>query len=288
MGNDTQVKEDVLFSAALENKDTASFISNQNAIIVAHSAALNPADTLALTSPEEKEKQTQKANGAWRVSVVFAPQFVTNTLKPLTDDEVFVTEINQITQVKPSGYGLAIGIGKAVTPQLYIDGQISYSTIQQNIQYDYSDGTVDTLLTVEQPDKSYLVSPVYAIETREVSANYNYGGVRLGATYYFWSTPRTRFNMTASFGAHYMLSSKVKEKINDEWITINNESVNKVNYSFSAGAGYNIMMGKGWELMINPMLTWYLKEIKSQEVPYSVREEALGLNFMLSKTIGSK
>jgi hypothetical protein len=287
--NENKVKDAVSFTPVIVTSDTAIANSfHQDATIITASAPLIPADTVELSSADENEKQTQKEKGSWRVSVAFAPQFITNTVKPLTNDEVFVTDINQITQTKPSGYGLAIGIGKAITPNFYIDGQLSYSFIEENIQFDYSDGTIDTLLTVEQPDKTYLVSPVYALENREVSSHYNYGGVRFGATYYFWSTPRTRFNMTATFGAHYLLSANVKAKVNGEWMAMSNENLNTINYSFSAGAGYNIMMGKGWELMINPMLTWYLREVKSQDVPYSVREEALGLNFMLSKTIGSK
>lgn len=281
--HENKLTDEVIVAPVTEIIDTATLNNNTTIVI-----ASDPGDTLKASSPDEDEKQPQKSKGSWRMSVAFAPQFVANTVKPLTNDEVFVTEINPVTRAKPTGYGLAIGVGKSITPNFYLDGQLSFSTFQQTIQYGYSDGTVDTLLTVEQPDKSYRVTPVYAIENREVSSSYNYGGVRLAATYYFWSAPRSRFNLSAALGAHYLLSATVKEKINDEWVTLSNDQLNRMNYSFTAGAGYNIMMGKGWELMINPTLTWFLKEIKSHDVPYSVREEAMGLNFMLSKTLGSK
>lgn len=270
-----------------DHSDTAALISVDQRITLADAPRNETlTDTLKLSSSEEN--QTQKATGSWRINFAFTPQVITNTAKPLTNDELFITEINQAANTKPYGYGLALGVGKSITPHFYMDGQLSYYFIQRNIQYQFSDGTIDTLLTVEQPDKSYRVSPVYAIENREISGKYHYGGARLAATYYFWTTQHSRFNLTASLGVHYLLSSTVKEKINDEWITISNGSNNTMNYSFSAGAGYNIMMGRGWELMINPVLTWQLREIKSREVPYSLREEALGLNFMLSKTLGNR
>ncbi len=274
-------------SAVADHPDTAALISVDQKITMTDAPGNEtPTDTLKLSS--SKENQTQKVKGSWRINFAFTPQIITNTARPLTNDELYITEINQDANQEPYGYGLALGVGKSITPHFYLDGQLSYSFIQRNIQYQFSDGTIDTLLTVEQPDKSYRVSPVYATESREISGNYHYGGARLAATYYFWATQRSRFNLTATLGVHHLLSSTVKEKINDEWITVSNESNNPLNYSFSAGAGYNMMVGKGWELMINPVLTWQLREIKSQEVPYSLREEALGLNFMLSKTLGSR
>lgn len=245
----------------------------------------NFTDTTSLKDVLGKDED-KKAVGPWRLTASFTPQYSANTVKPLTNDEVLMTAVEELSDVQRIGLGFALGAGKAITPNFYVDGQLSFSELQHDIQFSYSTGIVDTLFALQQPDQSVRVTPLYHVDSREISSRYSYGGIRIAGTYYFWSTPRRRFNLTASVGAHYLLKAKVQERINEQWITLSNENLNRLNYSFSAGAGYNINLNKGWELMINPSLTYYFKEVKSQDVPYLLTEESLGLNFMLSKTLG--
>jgi hypothetical protein len=183
------------------------------------------------------------------------------------------------------GFNLALGIGKQIR-NLYLDGHLTYTEVKQQTQFASSNGAVDTLIAVRLPDQQVTVSPVYKITDREISSRYSYGGIRLGATYYFWSGQRGRFNLTAAAGAHYLIRADVKEKIDQRWAKLSSKDLSKVNYSLMLGAGYNIKLQKGLELMINPALTFYLKDLKSGELPYHVREESFGVNFMLSKTLG--
>lgn len=242
-------------------------------------------DTLLSKEISEKE-DVKKGYGPWRISASFAPQYVMQAVQPVTSDEVLITEINRSGNMKRSGLGISLGAGKAITPSFYLDGQLSFTQVQQEIQYSYSTGLVDTLLAVQQADQSVLVTPVYHIDNSEISSNYSYGGIKLGATYYFLSSARSRFNANATLGAHYLIAAEVKEKINGQWVDLNNQDLEKMNYSLMIGAGYNISLHQGWELMLNPTVTYYLKNVNSENLPYSQRPRFFGFNFMLSKTLG--
>jgi len=232
-----------------------------------------------------EKKESKKKSSDWRLTAMESPQYSTKTVTPVTGDEMLVTDIDD-NHLERIGFGFAIGAGKSVTPNLYVDGQLSYVVSDQVVNYSYTNGKVDTLLAMQQPDQSVLVTPVYQISNSEISTKYGYGGIRLGATYYFWTTQGGRFNLAASAGAHYLMSSQVKEKINGQWISLSDENMSKVNYSFIIGVGYNINLSKGWELMINPALTYYLREIQDDRLPYNLNQQSFGLNIMLSKTLG--
>ncbi len=121
-----------------------------------------------------------------------------------------------------------------------------------------------------------------------MSNHYGYAGVRLGATYYFWKKERSRFNLTTSAGLHYLVLADIREKTAGEWVSLSNENLNRQNFSLAIGAGYNINLKQGWEIMINPVLTYFTQKVKNQELPYSFNQQLIGLNLMLSKTLGSK
>lgn len=224
-------------------------------------------------------------SSSWRISILFAPQYLTRTAQPVANDEVLITDIRRSGYLESMGFNLGVGIGKQFG-NLYLDGHLTYTGIKQQTQFASSTGAVDTLIAVRLPDQRVTVSPVYRITDRKISNRYSFGGVRVGATYYFWSGVRGRFNLTAAAGVHYLIQAEVKEKIDQRWAKLSSKDLSKVNYSFMLGAGYNIRLQKGWELMINPALTFYLKDLKSGDLPYHVREESFGVNFMLSKTLG--
>jgi hypothetical protein len=182
-------------------------------------------------------------------------------------------------------YSFAAGAGLSITDNFYLDAQLSYAEAQQNLFFSYATGNIDTLIAVQQPDQRVQVTPVYETSQREISSKFGYAGIRLGATQYFWSTSRRRFNISAMAGAHYLVSADVKEKRNGNWVALNNDNLNKLNYTIMISAGYNINLSGGWELMINPALTYYVRKVKNSELPYDIDQQSLGLNFMLSKTL---
>jgi hypothetical protein len=243
------------------------------------------------TENRNEDKPEENKLNAWRITATVNPQYVAKAVKPVTDDDIFVTAIDDKnkTFIKRIGLGVALGAGKAIGSNWYIDGQLSFSKMQQDIGYSSSTGQVDTLLAVQQPDQSVRVVPVYTVVAHEIANNYSYAGLKLGGTFYFWSNARRRFNFTASAGFNYLVNAACREKIgNGEWISRSNTDLNKMSYTVSIGAGYNINLHRGWELMMSLALQYNIGKVNDPSLPYNLNQRSLGLNFMLSKSIGMK
>lgn len=82
-------------------------------------------------------------------------------------------------------------------------------------------------------------------------------------------------------------SAQAKERINGEWVELNSDNIEKLNYNLSVGAGYSMLFNKGWELQINPTLTYFMKNVKNEELPYSFNQQSVGLQLMLLKKLGT-
>jgi hypothetical protein len=235
-------------------------------------------------TPDEKSKSS---TASWRLSAFFAPQYVTKNIKPIANDEVFLASARKNSDTENIGFSAAIGIGRSVTRNLYIDANLSYTQTKQAVNLSYTTGKVDTMLAVQQADQTVVLKPVYAYTNREIANTFGYAGLRLTGTYYFWTGERSRFNFSASAGAHYLVSAQVKEKINGQWIELNPDNIEKLNYNLSVGAGYSILFNKGWELQINPTLTYFMKNVKNEELPYSYNQQSVGLQIMALKKLGT-
>ena len=235
-------------------------------------------------TPEEKSKLSAPS---WRLNASFAPQHITKNIKPVADDEVFLTSARKNSDTENIGFTAAIGIGRSVTRNLYLDANLSYTQIKQAINLSYTTGKVDTMLAVQQADQTVVLKPVYAYTNREIANTFGYAGLRLTGTYYFWTGERSRFNFSASVGAHYLVSAQAKERINGEWVELNSDNIDKLNYNLSVGAGYSMLFNNGWELQINPTLTYFMKNVKNEELPYSFNQQSVGLQLMLLKKLGT-
>lgn len=235
-------------------------------------------------TPDEKSKSS---TAAWRLSASFAPQYITKNIKPIANDEVFLASAKKNSDTENIGFSAAIGIGRSVTPNLYIDANLSYTQIKQAVNLSYTTGKVDTMLAVQQADQTVVLKPVYAYTNREIANTFGYAGLRLTGTYYFWERGRSRFNFSASAGAHYLVSAQAKERINGQWIELNTDGMEKLNFNLSVGAGYSILFNKGWELQINPTLTYFMKNVKNENLPYSFNQQSIGLQLMLLKKLGT-
>lgn len=252
-------------------------------IVIAEEIKQEELDSSTVIENEKGIKLNQ-----WRLSASFTANYLTNSVRPVVNDEVLITSIDKSASFQKIGFGFAFGVGKAIAPNLFMDAQLSVMEVQQSPRYSYTTGNVDTLIAVLQPDQNILVTPVFKVTSQEISGKYKYAGIKVSLTYYFWATPRGRFNIMASAGTHYLFSSEVKSKIDGEWISLSNENLNKINYSGMIGAGYNLRLNEEWELMINPALTYFARDVKSEELPYRLTNQSLGLNIMLSKKLGLK
>jgi hypothetical protein len=243
-------------------------------------------DSIQTETTEIIPKAKKHTTGPWRVTALFTPLYITQTVTPDANDEVLITKANNTGNRNRVGNELAIGVGKALTPRLSLDGQLTLIHTEQAIGFTYSSGLVDTLIAVLQPDNTVLVKPVYHLENREISSEFTYGGIRFGVTYYLKPTNRGRFNIAAAGGMNYMISSEIKENLNGNWISLSTDKPAKLNYSLLLGAGYNLKLTKGWEFMISPSMTYYTNSVRIESLPYNLNQRSFGIMFMLSKTLG--
>lgn len=258
----------------------------QDSLMVDESAE---ADSLVKArETEETPREKSKMNSAnWRVNASFAPQYITKNIKPIADDEVFLASATKNSNTENIGFSAALGIGRSVTAKLYLDANLSYTQIKQAINLSYTTGKVDTMLAVQQADQTIVLRPVYAYTNREIANTFGYAGLKLTGTYYFWSSERSRFNFSVAAGAHYLVSAQAKERIHGQWVELNPDNIEKLNYNVSVGAGYSLLFNKGWELQINPTLTYFMKNVKNENLPYSFNQQSVGLQLMLLKKLGT-
>jgi hypothetical protein len=245
-------------------------------------------DKIDSAAAQTKDTEERKESlSPWRVSLGITPQYVTKTVKPLPNDEVmmFVNSGNS----EHAGLVASLGIGRAITNNFYLDLQFSLQKARQDISYSYSTtGAVDTLLAHRQADGTIIVSPVYELSTTEITTNYTYGAMRLTGTYYFLYNARGRFNLTAGAGLNSLLDAKIYENSNGEWVDVSDDYENKTNYSLSISGGYSFILRKGWELMVNPVLTYYPSNEQIRDLPFGVQRKSYGLNFTLLKNLRSR
>lgn len=243
---------------------------------------LTPVDTV-VSSGVTGAKKEKNFGQTWRVSFIMNPQFVFRTYRPEANDDILVTGVNKGKALpERAGFGLGFGIGKAINSNIYLDGHITLTRLNQDLSFNYSDGRVDTLLSTLLPDGSVAVSPVYRTTGYERTEKLTMGGVRIGATYYFWNNGRRRFNFAASAGMNYVLASRFTESGISPWGDTMTPA--KALYNFSAGAGYSVLISRGWELLVNPNVTYFADSGNNQS-PVGLNQRSYGVNLMLSKAL---
>lgn len=239
-----------------------------------------------LKTSETPDEEIKNPMRFWRLSALFSPQYITKNIRPILNDEIFLASASKKSNAENVGFSAAIGIGRSITSKLFVDASLSYTQIKQAINLSYTTGKVDTMLAIQQPDQTIILKPVYEFTNREITQTLSYSGFRLAGTYYFWSHTRSRFNLSASVVANYLVSAHARQRIDNQWVDLNTNDIDKLTYNVSVGAGYSVLFHKGLELQINPTLTYFMKNKKSEALPYSNNQQSIGLQVMLFKKIG--
>ena len=243
-------------------------------------------DTTASAIQAEPTKE-KKGRGDWRLNLSFTPQYLAKSVRPIANDEVLVTKIetDKGNFSDRIGLGFAIGAGRSVAKDLYVDAHLTFSQSRQTTFFSYSTGKVDTLLAVEQPDRSVRVIPVYQETDRETMSEYAYGGIKVVTTYYLLPISGGRLNLQVGAGINYLLSADIKERVAGRWVALDDSDLSRLNCALTIGAGYSIDLNRQWALMINPALTYHLRQVRNGQLPYRLNQRPFGVNIMLSRTL---
>ena len=289
--NKDGIKEDEMASPVDGEKPDAAYAVAPPHLSTSSDSVENEDITEMIQTPlsenatTEVKDEEQKSYKPWRISAGIVPTYIYRPVRPVSTDEVLVTEFKNKKSKYPEriGIGFMVGGAKALNENLSIDASLSFNRISEQMSYSYATGAVDTLIAVQQPDGSVKVNPVYVVNSTEMKSKITFGNIRLGATYYFWQRARSRFNLSVFGGIDFVVASKVQEQRNGSWIESGSGNIDKMNYNLGLSGGYNMNLSRGWELTINPMLTYYPLKNNQKEQLFSFDQRSYGLNIMLSK-----
>jgi hypothetical protein len=126
---------------------------------------------------------------------------------------------------------------------------------------------------------------VYHINEREISTKHGYAGMQLGFNYKVLAMRSSHISIIGSASTQMLVFTDAKEKINNNWISFEAKGTSRLNFNMMAGLAYTRNMSRGWDVSINPMLSYYFKEAGDRNLPYNTSRQSVGLTLMLSKTL---
>ncbi|WP_299707955.1 hypothetical protein [uncultured Pontibacter sp.] len=234
-----------------------------------------------------------KQSGDWYLSMAVAPRYTFRSFKPAVEDEVYITKLQNLDRLDPErmGYELGLNAGKAILPALYLETSLSVMRLRENVSYSYTTGKVDTILKSLSSDGTIRAIPVYAIGERHLRSSYTYGGLRLGATYFFMERAQRRFNLTVSGGVNLLLKGRTEELVNGELLgTVDfpddDNPLEQTNYNLMLGVGYNMALHRQYELMVMPTVNYFLGSTYSNREPFGMRPYSIGMSFQIRRRFG--
>ncbi|WP_207431405.1 hypothetical protein [Sabulibacter ruber] len=258
------------------------------------SAATTPQaakDQEELPAKEATEEKTQKKTGKpWYLGVTFAPRYAFRSVKPVQEDDVYISKITSRKglDMDRMGYEFGLNFGKQVKKNLYLETSLSLMLLRENIAYTYSNGVIDTVLQRMGNDGTIQLTPVYAIGERQLKSSYAYGGLRVGLNYFFLERPRSRFNLTLAGGMNLLVRGRTQEYLDGVWTeTIIFPSKNNIleqsNYNFLIGGGYNLRVRNSFELMLMPSLNYFLGSTFKKREPIGLRPYSVGFTIQVRR-----
>ncbi|MGK7390474.1 MAG: hypothetical protein ACNS60_08985 [Candidatus Cyclobacteriaceae bacterium M2_1C_046] len=241
-------------------------------------------DSILLNLNQDEEKHNQKQ--PWNIYVSFTPQYIFKSSKPVTDDEIYVTEIynNESSRPQQVGFNITAGVSKEVIKDVLIEGNLSVYKSENNTSYSYINGSLDTLIKSYRAEGIIEATPVYNIYEGEFTYKSTFSSLRIGASWFLFDNGKRKFNLSGYGSANFMLSHEFQEKINGQWIVREDPEINKTNFSFIVGAGYNVNIGSEFKFMIMPTFTYNFNLMEGQQ-PVYMRQHAYGIQLRLTKSL---
>lgn len=242
---------------------------------------LNEQPTIDVDQESSHVHETKK----YKLILSVTPVFTSAVSHPKASDEVLITKINQINKPVNTGFSFSVGAGKVINEKLSLDAQLSFRSMKHRTAFSYTTGVIDTLLAIQQTDQSFLITPVYNINEREVSTTYGYTGLQLGFNYTVLAMRSSQLSIIGAASTQFLIFADAKEKLNNRWVSIEADGVRKLNFNMMIGLAYTRNLSRGWDVTMSPALSYYLKEPGNRNLPYNTSRQSMSLTFMLSKIL---
>lgn len=265
----------------VRGEGTAKIALPKETLATGESVLGDSLESVTASGGSSTNQEKQQTPGGWRTTISFAPDYLVKSVRPVMNDEILITKMEDRKSVERIGFTAAFGVGRELRKNFFVDLQAVFSTQHERMSYTYTTGKVDTLIARQEENGSVRVTPVYASMSAEISSRLNYGGIRLGTTYYFWQRGRTRFNVSAAGAANFLLYSNVKENISGVKGGVARPANSMKTLTLSAG--YNIKLGSGWEAQVNPSITYFSRNGNSYQQIHNLNQRSFGVNLTASK-----
>lgn len=241
------------------------------------------------TKPAPKKTKVPGSN-EWTAGVYFAPRYAFRKFVPNTSDNILITEVNSANQLDPECMGFEFGtsFSRKLASGLYLEGGLSWMQLKENVAYTLTTGKIDSFNVSQAGNGQVVVEPMYSMEKRQLISSYAYGGLRLGATYYFLESGTRRLNITMAGGANLLIKGITKQYSNGEWReTVEFPSAENIleqsNYNLLLGVGYNVSVLDNYEVTLMPTMNYFLGSTFKEREPLGLKPYSLGLNFQLKR-----
>ncbi|MEJ8801981.1 hypothetical protein [Pontibacter sp. H249] len=252
------------------------------------------ADTAAHKPVKEKRKAPQQpvvhSKNEWTAGIYVAPRYAFRKFVPNTTDDIMITGIRSANQLDPErmGYEFGATYSRVLVPGLFLEGGLSWLQLKENVTYTLTKGVIDTLTVRQSGNGQVVVESRLLSEERKLVSSYAYGGIRLGATYYFLQTQSRRLNLTVAGGANLLVKGTTRQFVNGEWIETvvfpSKENIlEQSNYNLQLGVGYNVSVLGNYELSLMPTMSYFLGSTFKEREPLGLKPYSLGVNVQLKR-----
>ncbi|MDX5483242.1 MAG: hypothetical protein LPK07_16295, partial [Hymenobacteraceae bacterium] len=241
------------------------------------------------TRPAPPEKRVSSRN-EWTAGLYFAPRYAFRKFVPNASDDILITGVHSANQLDPErmGYEYGATYSRVVAPGLFLEGGISWMQLKENVAYTLTTGKIDTFSVSQTGSGQLVVETKLQTEDRQLISSYAYGGLRLGATYYFMERKGSRLNITVAGGANLLIKGTTRQYSNGEWretvVFPSKENIlEQSNYNLLLGVGYNVSLLQHYELSLMPAFNYFLGSTFKEREPLGLKPYSLGLNIQLKR-----
>ncbi|MFD2247474.1 hypothetical protein [Pontibacter ruber] len=271
------VKPELQSNGAFVLPDSVCSTLTESAVARTETAA----DSSAAVEPKE-----------WFIGVTAAPRYAFRSFTPTGTDDIYITKFNNMKKLDPErmGYEFGLNFGKEIRQNLYLETSLSVMQLRENVSYSFTTGKVDTLIKRLASDGSFQATPVYVEGERQLKSSFTYGGLRVGATYFFLEGLQSRLSLTMAGGVNVLVKGHTEEYLNgelNETIVFPSEDnlLEQTNYNLLLGVGYNRRLHDKYELMLMPTLNYFLGSTFSKREPFGLRPYTLGVSFQVRRRL---
>jgi len=246
-----------------ENEKTIALVPGKGWKNIDWQVPTRVVEKVAVKKAPEVIVPDEKVKSAWSLFAEANPMFLYRQVKPNTNDEINIIDLEEQNPLSldRSGYQLRLGSQYQLNQRWAVKAGLNYQYKRNKLTYQYE--TAPDSFNITSSDQSFTFKPIASIETGTIDRSTHMYGFMAGIAYRRGSIVFQNYNLELQ-GLHngsemrYFLAFDInlEKPFNDYW---------------SAYAG--------------PALTWQINNPAFNDQPYSLQTYSIGLRFGLKYNI---